>query len=199
MAFLEVAGGAVLGGALALGTTWFFEQRRERREDARERAALKAAARIAYTDMGVIRRNLRQAVKEGRWHMFMEMPLSGWQQQGHRLAGSLPPQDYDSVAQAFARAGDLERGFRELLPSTAAGVVAGARVVPFRRTRNLNSQCGISSTRRTSRVRSWADSATKATTVRRNRTGWEALSHHSEIAAATRSAANSSDCGKRCA
>jgi hypothetical protein len=58
----------VLGGALALGTTWFFEQRRERREDARERVALKAAARIAYTDMGVIRRNLRQAVKEGAGH-----------------------------------------------------------------------------------------------------------------------------------
>jgi hypothetical protein len=116
---------------LALGTTWFFEQRRERREDARERAALKAAARIAYTDMGVIRRNLQQAVKEGRWYSFMEMPLSGWQQQGHRLAGSLPPQDYDRVAQAFARAGDLERGFRELLSSTAVAAVAGARVVPF--------------------------------------------------------------------
>ena len=43
------------------------------------------------------------------------MPTSGWQQQGDKLAGALPPDDYEAVAHVFARAADLERTFQSLL------------------------------------------------------------------------------------
>jgi hypothetical protein len=115
MAFLEIVGAAALGGAISYGTTRAFEKRREHRADDRERAAIKAAARIAYTDMGRIRRNLRESLTNMYWAASVSMPTSGWQQQGDKLAGALEPRDYEAVANVFARAGDLERTFQSLL------------------------------------------------------------------------------------
>lgn len=88
--------------------------------DARDRAVVKAAARITYTDMGVIRRNLRETLKLDYWAGFARMPTSGWEEQGHTLAGVLAPREYEAVAHTFARAADVEHGFQAMLRAASA-------------------------------------------------------------------------------
>ena len=63
------------------------------------------------------------------------LPTGGWEQHGDHLAATLSAADYASVAHAFARARDLERGFLSFLApgSPHKGLTRdGVEVVPLK-------------------------------------------------------------------
>lgn len=96
------AGGAIVGGGLAAGSTIFGEASRERRAAAREREASQRTTRRAVRLVAdELFRSRQILINEKRIASERLFPLDHWEAQREVLAYGLPDSDWDAVRKAY--------------------------------------------------------------------------------------------------
>jgi hypothetical protein len=112
-ALLALAG-VLIGGLTTTGTALFFARRNERR-------ALLTAARLVREDVVEAGPSLETLLRRG-WFQALPLEVPGWEEHRVPLAGALPKDDWDEVADAIAGVRRVRVMIDELLALGDGGI-----------------------------------------------------------------------------
>ena len=115
-------GGALIGAR----TSAVIARREAHRERQREERAVKAAARLVFTDLAVVKRTIDKARERREWWPFFTLPTEAWTRHAPTVAAELATDRYDRVAHAQARIVDVRTALTTLPVHHAGVLVQGA-------------------------------------------------------------------------
>jgi hypothetical protein len=134
IAVLGALGGGLIGATAGGLVDFILERVRERRE-------AMVGARIVRSDLAMAASQLKPAEADGKWWVYFETPMEGWEAHRTALSASLTPEQFEVVTQAVV---ELER-FGKMMevapiaPGASYREVASATSVKALRTMRSNA------------------------------------------------------------